>query len=99
MFYLNSGVDFDEIILIGFRVEKKFYGTGIIIIYGLAYFYGCITDALSEAFFKILRRGNLNNFLMSSLKRTVAFEQVYNITVFVTENLHLYMACLFDVFF
>src|SRR3972149_4635672 len=99
MFDLNSGVNFDEIILIGFRVEKKFYGTGIIIIYGFAYFYGCITDALSEAFFKILRRGNLNDFLVPPLKRAVAFKQMYNIMVLVAEDLHLNVACLFDIFF
>src|SRR3990172_10624807 len=99
MFDLDSGVYSDEIILIGFCIKKELYGTGVIVVHRFTYFYGSITDALSEAFFKILRRGNLNNFLMSSLKRAVAFEQVYNIIVLVTENLHLYITRLFDVFF
>src|SRR3990167_8519268 len=99
MFYLNSGVDFDEIILIGFCIKKELYGAGVIVVHRFTYFYGSITDALPDASFEILRRSNLNDLLVPPLKRTIAFKQVSNIIVLVTEDLHLNVACLFDVFF
>lgn len=83
MFHLQSGIHLNEVKL-SITIQKKFHGASILIanMPGQADCTGC--HCVSNAGIKLWGWGNLDNFLMSSLDRTVSFKEMDNIAVFIT---------------
>ena len=91
MFYLDTSVHFHKVKAFIF-FKEKFNRSCILISCCLC----CKNSYLSHFLTKFLiyygRWGFLNDFLMISLHRTVAFSQMNDITIIVGKNLKLYMA-------
>src|SRR5579875_1954688 len=99
MFYLNAGIDFNEIEMAGGFVAEKFDGSGA----GIADFSEGFGDALAHgiASFGVehRRRGFFNDFLMAALNGALTFAEVHDIAVTVADDLEFDVARLLDKLF
>ena len=88
MLDLNSRIDLDEEKLAGIDVDQKLYRAGRSILHRAAQTDGRLADALPELLRQVRARRNFDNLLMTTLYRAVAFPEMDELAVRVTENLH-----------
>jgi hypothetical protein len=88
MLDLNSRIDLDEEKLTGIDVDQKLYRAGRSILHRAAQTDGRLADALPELLRQVRARRNFDNLLMTTLYRAVAFPEMDELAVRVTENLH-----------
>ena len=84
MFNLNSWVNFNEIKFTRFFIKQKFNSSCTKIFNLFCNFNSSVTNFFSSFIFKKMCRCSFNNLLMPSLKRTISFKKMYDISVFVT---------------
>ena len=92
MFDLNTRIDLDEIELIGIGIHQEFDRAGMGVIDRLAQFDGRRADGLTLTLAQIRRRRPFNHFLIASLNRTIALEQMQQVAMLITQQLHLDVA-------
>ena len=98
MFYLNTRVHFDKVMLTA-GIYQELYSTCTAIVYRACNFQSVIADCLALFFIQAQSRTEFNYFLMTTLDRTVTFKQMYQIAVFVTQHLYFDVFWIFNVFF
>lgn len=87
MFDLNPRIDFDEV-MSSLLVDQEFRGSGIPVVDVLSKLDRVRPDGLANFLGKMCRRGNLDNLLMTTLNGTIAFKQVNNVALRVSQDLN-----------
>jgi len=90
VFDLDTGVDLNKVVSV-LLVNQELGGTGITIVDGLGQLDGIGQDRVTNVGGKVLCWGNLNDLLVPSLHGAVSLVQVNDVSVVVTEKLHLDM--------
>mmetsp|Transcript_38226 Transcript_38226/g.74046 ORF Transcript_38226/g.74046 Transcript_38226/m.74046 type:complete len:354 (+) Transcript_38226:2589-3650(+) len=85
---LETSIHFDEVVM-SLLVHKELTGSGILILGSLREANSIATDGFSHFVCDQRSRCHLDDFLVTSLDGTVTLEQVDNVPVFVTDDLHL----------
>lgn len=85
---LDTRVDLDEVVAV-LLVNQELSSTGIAVTGGLGQSHSISENVVADLSGEILRRGDLNNLLVSSLNGAVTLVQVDNVAVVVTEKLDL----------
>ncbi|CDC28151.1 choline dehydrogenase [Firmicutes bacterium CAG:466] len=98
MFYLNTGVHFDEIVVF-VCIHQEFQCTSIFVSYMFGQTNGICEDFFSDCIADSESGSKFNNFLMTALYRTVTVKEVYNVAVFVTQNLYFNVFGVTEIFF
>ena len=96
VFDLKTGVDLQKIKRLRDAIVNKLHGSGRSVVDGLAETYGSFEKLLADSVRKIGRRRLLDDLLVSSLDRAIAFAEGQNLASAVAENLNLNMARHFD---
>ncbi len=98
MFDLNAGVDFDEVELV-LLVHDELYGGGVGIVGGLNHPDGRFTHGHTCLFRQFAGRALLDEFLVSPLRRTVAFPKMNHIAMMVRQDLNFDVSWFLHEFF
>ena len=98
MLYLNSRVHFDEIVL-SCLIKKEFHCTGTSIVNCLCNLDCVIADGFSLLIGQAKSRCKFDNLLMSSLNRAVSLIKMNDVSLFISQYLHLDMFRVFKIFF
>lgn len=83
---LNSGVDLDEVVAV-LLVNQELGGTSVAVVDRLGESDSVVQDGLAGLLGQVLRRGKLDDLLVTSLDTAVTLEQVDHVTVAVTQKL------------
>ena len=97
MLYLDTRVHLDEVV-VAFVVEEELYRTCSAVVYRMSDLQSIIADVLSLLFRKAKRRCELDYLLISSLYRAVSLVEVYDVAVFVSEDLYFDVLRFVEVF-
>ena len=96
MFHLNACVDLQEI-EIQVLVDQKLHRPGVAVADGLAKLHGRFQHLLTFFLCQGWRRRLLDDFLITALYGTLTFIQMNNISVMVSQHLHLDMSRILNV--
>ncbi len=99
MLDLNAGIHLNEEPLVGVLIEQKLNRTRVIISNFLGQLHAGITKFLDHLFGQSDGRGDLHDFLITSLDRTITFVKMNDIALTVTENLDFQMLSPPDISF
>ncbi|KAH3663370.1 hypothetical protein OGAPHI_005360 [Ogataea philodendri] len=88
VFDLDSWVDLNEIVSV-LCINQKLSSTCVSIVGSLCQLNSIGQNGVSDLNWQGLCRSNLNHLLVSSLNRTVSFEQMDNVSVVIGQKLHL----------
>lgn len=83
---LDSGVDLDEVVAV-LLVNQELGGTSVAVVDRLGESDSVVQDGLAGLLGQVLRRGKLDDLLVTSLDTAVTLEQVDHVTVAVTQKL------------
>ena len=98
MFYLNTGIHFNEVI-IAIPGHQKFYRTGAEIVDIFHERDGRATDFFPQGRIHKSSRRHLHHFLVTALDGAVPFEQVHHFALFIGQDLHFNMLGILQIFF
>ena len=98
MLHLDTGIHLDEI-MSSVLVHEKLHRTGTAVIHMFCQLDRIFTDRLSLFLADRLCRRKFHHLLMTSLNGTVSFVQMYDIAVFIPENLNFDVLRLLKIFF
>lgn len=98
VFYLDTGVNFDEIEVAVGR-NQKFDRTGIDVMNIFHQLQGSIADLLTKLYRQGRSRSRFNDLLMTALDGAVTFKEVNDVAVFVAHDLDFDMLRIDDTFF
>ena len=96
---LNSGIDFDEVEVVFFCIKQEFHGSSILVAHGASDLDRGFTDGVAGLGVEERSRGNFHNFLVPSLDRTISFEQMDQISMFIPQQLNFDVSGLLNEFF
>ena len=99
MFYLYTGVDFNEVEMFFILVYQEFYGARIHIVDMLHQFHCRIADALAQFHRQGPGRCHFNYLLVTALDRAVSFKEMHHIALFITHNLYFNVLWVHDALF
>ena len=88
VFHLDARIHFDEIELAGLRVLQEFHGAGIAVFHRAADLQRVAAELGALRVREEGRGRALHHFLVAPLHRAIALEQVHEIAVRVSEDLH-----------
>lgn len=97
VFYLDTGVNFDEIEVAVGR-NQKFDRTGIDVMNIFHQLQGSIADLLTKLYRQGRSRSRFNDLLMTALDGAVTFKEVNDVAVFVAHDLDFDMLRIDDTF-
>ena len=89
MFYLYPWIDLHEVEFFTVHIHQEFNGSGIFISNRFSNCQTCIAQFFPLCIRKKRGRCPFNNLLISSLNRTVPFEQMNDIALGIAQNLNL----------
>ena len=89
---LDARVDFNEIPVVGFRIEEEFDGARAVVIRFTREPDGGLGDGVAHIGGERYGGRDFDDLLMAALDRTIAFEEVDDVAVPVAEDLHLDVA-------
>ena len=98
MFDLDAGIDLDKVKLSAVTIHQELDRTGVAVLGGFGQTQRMPAKHFTLFGRKIGCRCTLDHFLVASLNRAVALEQVNDIAVCITENLNLDVARALDKF-
>ena len=90
--HLDARIDLDEIELARVGIHQEFDRAGVAVAHMPAETQRGLAQGLALFGIQIRRRGPLHHLLVAALDRAVALEQVHQIAMAVTQQLHLDMA-------
>ena len=96
MLYLNTRVHLDEIKVITINVVQEFNGSSIPVPRMRRQAHGGVMQPPAGSLWNGCRRRFFNQFLVATLDGAVAFTEVDNFALAITENLHFHVACAGD---
>jgi len=99
MLHLNPRIHFDEVKLVRVGVDQKLHGAGAAIVHRVSDGQRGIADLFPQLRVEVDRRGDLDDFLMPTLQRTIPLEQMHEPTVLVAHQLHFDMPRALNKFF
>jgi hypothetical protein len=88
MFDLHPRVDFDKVEFAAFHIHQEFDSAGAFVIHMGADLAAQFADFDPLCVAQIGRGGAFHDLLIAALHRTIAFKQVIDLAVFVTQDLH-----------
>ena len=91
VFNLNPRVHFNEVKLTGVRINEELNGSRCLITNRRTNLHGCIKNTITHLHIQIRRGCDLYDFLMTPLNTAIAFIQMHQVAVMVTQQLHLNM--------
>ncbi len=99
MLDLDARIHLDEIVTAGVGIQQKLHRAGVRIAHLAAQFQGRFAQFVACGVVKIRGGRALHDFLVAPLHRAVAFKQMDELAVRVTQDLHFHMAGMTDEFF
>ena len=99
MLHLNPGIYLNKIDIF-FFVQQKLHSPGIVVAHCMSQFERVFVELFFGAFFADANAGrDFDHLLKAALNRTVAFVQVHNVAVAVTQDLYFDVFGAFNEFF
>ena len=98
MLNLNTGVHLHEIEVPVF-INQKLNGSNAFVIHSFCRSYRSVAHFITKFLSHKRRRSFLHQFLMTSLNGTIAFTQVTNTPILISNNLNFDMTRFFNVLF
>jgi hypothetical protein len=95
--HLDARVHLDEVIM-SLRIEEEFHGARVVVIHGPRDGNGRLAHLRAQPRGQNQRRGDLDQLLVATLDRAVAFTQMDHVAVAVRQDLELNMVRTVDVF-
>ena len=92
VFDLNAGVHLDEVELAGIHIHQEFDGARAFVIHMGTDLATQFTQALALGFGQVWGRGALDDLLVATLDRAIAFPQMIDRAMGIPEDLNLYVA-------
>ena len=98
MFHLDTGVHFDEIIIL-VSIHQKFQSTRTLIAHMFRQFHSIGKNMLTHFIAQGKGRRIFYHFLVTPLHRAITVIQMHNIAIFIPDDLHFHMLWIFEVLF
>src|SRR5579884_1208173 len=99
MLDLNARIDLDKVEITTVHIDQELDRAGIVQMHGSSDGQGGVKNALAQSWIEVKRRCNFDHFLMAALEGAITLEEMDEVAVTITQELHFEMAGAGDEFF